>query len=119
MNATGQNPSGVGTAGPVDGSGTQGEGIQAPPPDTPVLIPRDGETDTGSADVDVTGDGISETDQRVTGNTGSGTARVPLESIANDFAARATDALDSTNISSSEADNVANYFDALTQGTGQ
>lgn len=118
MNATGNDPSGQGTARPVDGSGNQGEGPSAPPPDTPVLIPRDGETDTGNADVDVTGDGLSETDQRVTGNTGSGTARVPLESIANDFASRATDALDGTNISSSEANNVENYFNALTQGAG-
>ena len=66
--------------------------------------------------IDVSGDGLSETDQRVTGNTGPGTAEVPLGSISNDFADRASEALDGTNISSSEATNVENYFNALTQG---
>ncbi len=99
----------------MDGSGNQGEGIEAPPPDTPVLIPTGGESDTDSANVDVTGDGQTSTEQRVGGITGSGVAQVPLESISNDFADRASEALDGTNISSSEAENVANYFDALTQ----
>ncbi len=114
MNATGNNPSGRGQQAAVDGSGNQGEGPAAPPPDTPVLIPRDGESDTSDAQVDVSGEGVSETDQRVAGTTGSGVSQVPLESIANDYANRATEALDGTNISSSEASNVKNYFDALT-----
>ena len=50
------------------------------------------------------------------GQTGTGTSRVPLESIANDFADRANEALDGTNISPAEADSVGRYFDALTQG---
>ena len=78
-----------------------------------MLIPRDGEIDSDSAQVDVTGDGISELDERVLGQTGSGVSQVPLESVANDFADRATEALDGTNISSSEAENVREYFDAL------
>ena len=69
-----------------------------------------------SADVDVTGDGSGDIEQRVQGQTGTGTSRVPLESIANDFADRANEALDGTNISPAEADSVGRYFDALTQG---
>ena len=79
-----------------------------------MLVPRDGESDTSSADVDVTGDGSGDVEQRVAGQTGSGTARVPLESIANDYADRATEALDGTNLAPSEAETVARYFDSLT-----
>ncbi len=116
MEATGTNPSGTASSNPgVNGSGEMGEGIQAPPPDTPVLIPRGLDDDTASADVDVTGDGTTQTDQRGAGPTGSGTATVPLESIANEFADRATDALNGTNISGSEADTARDFFDAITQ----
>ena len=115
--ATGNQPSGQGGQADVDGSGKQTDGPQAPAPDTPVLIPNS-PSDTSSADVDVTGDTSVDTGERGQGSTSSGTATVPLESIANEYADRATEALDGTNISPSEADAVTNFFDSLRQSGG-
>ena len=113
MNATGNNPSGTMAAAPVDGSGNQGEGPEALPPDTPVLIPTGGESDTSNANAQLTGDGSGDVTQQVAGSTNSGATQVPLADIANEFSNRATDALGGTNIAPSEADTVARYFDAV------
>jgi len=81
------------------------------------LIPRGGETDTATADVGVTGDGTIDFGERVGGATADGTAQVQLGDIANEFADRATDALDGTNLAPSEADTASRYFDIISSNS--
>lgn len=78
-----------------------------------VLIPEGGDSTILGADGEQTGSGAVDRNQRVNGSTGSGTVRVPLSEVANEFADQAGDAVDRSSLAPSEAATVERYFEAL------
>ncbi len=117
MQATGDNPSGVGSGTNPDGTSSKDE-VSPDHADATVVVPDGGESDVLNADAQATGSGTAVDPNRGNGLTSEGQATVAVRDVVTQYGTQAVDALDTMSLAPSETEAVESYFDYLAGSTG-